>query len=71
MESKMEKQWHTCSLCHGKFFGYGNNPEPIKRFEERCCDDCNARRVIPRRIAKLYGKDPKIDGSFSRVLRKN
>ena len=49
----MEKLYRVCSLCREHFYGHGHNPEPIKRFEERCCDDCNARYVIPRRLVDI------------------
>jgi hypothetical protein len=29
----------------------GNNAEPIK--DGRCCDDCNATKVIPARIKNI------------------
>lgn len=32
--------------------GYGNNPWPVRR-KGRCCDECNARFVIPLRIVML------------------
>jgi len=44
------KKTGKCSLCDGKYENYGNNPEPLKRFEERCCDDCNRTKVIPERL---------------------
>ena len=35
----------------------GNNAEPVKA--GRCCDDCDQRKVIPRRMENaLAGKDP-------------
>lgn len=43
---------HICSLCGVEFVGMGNNPEPLKDFEERCCDSCNWTKVIPARIAQ-------------------
>jgi hypothetical protein len=43
-----------CSLCGEEFIGMGNNPEPLKPFEERCCDDCNQDKVIPERIKAFY-----------------
>lgn len=49
---KEVKEEHTCSLCGKKFKGYGNNPEPLATNEERCCDDCNIKYVVP---ARLYG----------------
>jgi DNA-directed RNA polymerase subunit RPC12/RpoP len=39
-----------CSLCGEVYTGFGNNPEPLKKYEERCCDTCNSRLVIPARI---------------------
>lgn len=55
-----------CSLCGQPFHGMGNNPEPLARFEERCCDCCNAARVIPARLAQwvkrpIQDSDPKSD----------
>ena len=55
----MEKKWRTCSLCGRDFFGFGNNPEPLNRFDNRCCDDCNANKVIPARIRRIE-RDKKI-----------
>lgn len=51
-DSKMKK----CSLCEGEYKDYGHNPEPLKDFKERCCDECNKNKVIP---ARLFG--PKAD----------
>ena len=42
----------TCCICGKNFEGWGNNPAPVKD-EGVCCDDCNATRVIPARIAQL------------------
>jgi hypothetical protein len=44
-------------------YGYGNNPDPIKK-KGRCCDECNADQVLPARfelfkIMKKYGKNEK------------
>ena len=51
---KNEKQ--ICCLCESKFFGYGNNAEPL--FENgRCCDNCNFTKVIPFRIAVLTNRE--------------
>lgn len=43
----------TCCICGKEFYGYGNNPEPVKS-EGRCCDDCNETYVIPARIHLIY-----------------
>jgi hypothetical protein len=33
--------------------GYGNNPEPLKSYPNRCCDKCNIEIVIPERIERV------------------
>ena len=40
---------YTCSIC-GKHVdhGVGNNAQPVN--DGRCCDDCNANVVVPRRL---------------------
>ncbi len=45
----------TCSICKKKFFGFGNNPQPVKTLsvDDRCCDDCNKAVVIPRRFREV------------------
>lgn len=43
----------VCSLCGATFRGLGNNPEPLKPFEERCCDTCNYDKVIPARLGGM------------------
>jgi hypothetical protein len=45
----------TCSLCGGPYDHFGNNPEPLKDVEERCCDNCNTSKVIPARLRRIYG----------------
>ena len=52
-----------CCICGIYDYGYGNNPDPIKKYG-RCCDECNADQVVPARlelikIMKQYGKDEK------------
>ncbi len=38
----------TCSICGKKYEGYGNNAQPVNN--GRCCDNCNATIVVPRRL---------------------
>jgi len=47
-----EKGTKVCSICAEKFVGFGNNPQLVfnLKVENRCCDECNARVVLPRRI---------------------
>ena len=40
----------VCSICGTEFEGFGHNPEPVKRYEERCCGNCNQEVIIPVRI---------------------
>jgi hypothetical protein len=34
----------ACSICGGAIVGFGNDAWPVN---DRCCDQCNAERVIP------------------------
>ena len=45
----------TCSLCGQQYTHWGNNPAPLKEFEERCCDKCNHEKVIPARMGRPPG----------------
>lgn len=45
----------TCCICGHIFFGWGNNPYPIKEDGE-CCDKCNNLYVTPERIRRAYSK---------------
>ena len=60
----MKKQ--ICCICEKPFEGYGNNPDGAmwineegdvegREFgsEERCCDECDNKYVIPGRIYRL------------------
>lgn len=40
----------TCYLCGEPYEHWGNNPEPIAKFDQRCCDKCNHEKVIPSRM---------------------
>ena len=49
---------YICVLCDAACIGYGNNPDPVNGLtynDGRCCDDCNATRVIPARLAQFHG----------------
>ena len=44
---------YICVLCDAACIGWGNNPDPVNGLtynDGRCCDDCNATRVIPARV---------------------
>lgn len=47
-EEEEEERNNICVLCGREFVGYGNNPAPLS--EGVCCDECNLKRVIPKRI---------------------
>ena len=46
----LEKKKRICSICRLEFHGYGHNPEPILKYEDRCCEICNQLVVVPIRI---------------------
>ena len=43
----MKPRMRTCCICKKKFYGYGNNPRPVK-LTGRCCDECNITVLIHR-----------------------
>lgn len=45
------KLWYCC-LCGLLCGGWGNNPAPLKA-RGKCCDTCNATKVIPARIRQI------------------
>ena len=59
---------YECCLCGDEHYGYGNNPDPIKK-EGKCCDDCNMSKVIPARFEVL--KKMKQYGNNERNLHRN
>lgn len=59
------KQEFVCCICGGTFIGFGNNPdgamwknekgeivEPSFKENDRCCNDCDNKYVIPGRMYK-------------------
>ena len=53
-----------CSICkkdikknHLTGWSSGNNAEPINH--GRCCDECNARKVIPARFLEVINNEIK------------
>ena len=42
---------NVCVICSKTFYGFGNNPAPIK-FSGKCCNDCDSL-VIKARLEKL------------------
>jgi hypothetical protein len=53
-----EAEAKICCLCGKVFTEWGNNPAPLAPSTERCCDDCNATKVIPARLEALdRGRD--------------
>ena len=54
----MQAERFTCVLCGASVTGYGNNPEPLAHYENRCCDLCNWTRVLPARFERLAERMP-------------
>jgi|SRR6516165_7122015 len=48
-----------CSICGGAIVGFGNDAWPVNN--DRCCDRCNAERVIP--ALRLRGREATRKGS--------
>jgi len=46
----MKKINYVCCICHKNQVGFGNNPAPLGKAGQRCCDECNDSLVIPARI---------------------
>lgn len=44
---------NICVLCKKKFRGWGNDAWPLA--DGYCCDKCNSEKVLPARIAQMYG----------------
>lgn len=47
---------NTCCICGTQFYGFGNNPEPVVDAGDGtivCCDPCNYRVVIPKRLEAM------------------
>ncbi len=42
-----------CCICGKESAGYGNNPHPFEG--DKCCDECNLKRVIPKRMELMRG----------------
>ena len=60
------KETKHCCICGKEFEGWGNNPDgaawkthdgeiELPEFEplDRCCDECNAKYVVPGRIYRM------------------
>jgi hypothetical protein len=53
------KPVQACSICGGAIVGAGNDAWPVN--DNRCCDQCNAERVIP--ALRLRGREATRKGS--------
>jgi hypothetical protein len=56
----------VCVLCGIDLTTFGNNPQPVS--EGKCCDTCNATKVLPCRI--LMYQDPEKAQILIDVIRK-
>jgi hypothetical protein len=55
MKTNKPNETGVCSICGAPYSHFGNNPEPVKNFDERCCDKCNWEIVIPMRMDEPPG----------------
>lgn len=67
MKIKERMKHMNCCICGKDMEGYANNPqgalnkdaqEIIWNENDRCCNECNTKFVIPGRIAKIFKFDP-------------
>jgi len=59
------KPVQACSICGEAIVGFGNDAWPIN--DDRCCDRCNAERVIP--ALRLWEGDAKGERGNGRALQ--
>ena len=52
------KPVQACSICGGAIVGFGDDAWPVN--DDRCCDQCNAERVIQRRGAGSVTSSEKV-----------
>lgn len=52
----MPREPYTCCLCGSEEVGYGHNPAPLAGHPNRCCDTCNATKVIPARLEMMFAE---------------
>jgi hypothetical protein len=55
----------VCSICGGAIVGFGNDAWPVN--DDRCCNQCNAERVIP--ALRLWKRDAKREGGNGGALQ--
>jgi len=71
MNKQNFKDTGKCCLCKKEYTHYGNNALPLK--DGRCCDECNAIKVIPERLKSagiiLSEKDTKKLFKFEKRAR--
>ena len=53
------KNHFKCVFCKQEFWGYGNNPRPLRK-RGRCCNDCNMM-VIKHRIELIKKNSAKLN----------
>lgn len=51
--NEVRSQTKICSICKGKYIGWGNNAYPINN--GRCCDSCN-NQVLFERLSMINKK---------------
>ena len=52
-----EEEKIECCLCGKEVKDFGHNPQPLgEKEDDRCCDECNQKLVIPTRLRLLFSK---------------
>lgn len=73
----MKEHIFECCICHRFFTGFGNNPDgamwktesgeivdPEFKADDRCCNDCDGRYVIPGRMYRLQQSRARANGTI-------
>ena len=52
-----EEEKIECCLCGKEIEDFGHNPQPLgEKEDDRCCDECNQKLVIPTRLRLLFSR---------------
>lgn len=60
-----------CCICKEKYWGFGNNPYPIRK-KGRCCNKCNSKVIVARlkKISINVIVDKEIIKNFNNLMEK-
>ena len=56
-----------CCFCKETFEGFGNNPAPLGKVGEKCCDECNIEHVIRARLKEARAEAEKMAEAMAKA----